>query len=331
MSRFVPTRALPFGHLMTIASALSEHVRRRPKLPELRRRFRTDDETEVLGVCSWHDDTPRATVIVLHGLTGDGDASYIVNTAHKLFARGFDVVRLNARNCGGTESWTPTLYHTGLTEDLAAVVDTLVAEGRGPLHAIGFSMGGNVVLKYAGERGAASHLERVVAVSPPVEIALASAAIDRGFLNGIYQRAFLDSLADLVRRKAKLFPGRYDVAGLKGATSLRIFDDRYIAPCFGFADADDYYFRASAGRHLEGIRAETLVLHARDDSFVPAAPLEEWRRWAPDHVHIEITERGGHVGFVARRAARVGDPDAFWAENRAVDWVSGQAGQLLGT
>lgn len=321
---FVPTRALPFGHLMTIAGALSEHVRRRPSLPEERRRFVTDAETSVLGVCSWHGDS-RPTVIVLHGLTGDADASYIVNTAHKLFARGFDVVRLNARNCGGTEAWTPTLYHTGLTDDLAAVIATLSEEGRGPLFAIGFSMGGNVVLKYAGERGADSGLSRVVAVSPPVEIALASAAIDRGFLNGIYQRAFLDSLEAMVRRKAKLFPGRYDVGGLRGAKTLRIFDDRYIAPCFGFADADDYYFRASAGRHLEGIRAETLVLHSKDDSFVPAAPLLEWQRWAPEHVRIEVTERGGHVGFVAGRASRRGDPDPFWAENRAVDFITAVA------
>ncbi len=213
-------------------------------------------------------------------------------------------------------------------DDLVRVMDGVGIE-RAPL--IGFSMGGNVVLKYAGERGAACGLERIVAVSPPIEIALASAAIDRGFLNGIYQRAFLESLAAMVRRKARLFPERYDVAGLRGAKTLRIFDDRYIAPCFGFADADDYYFRASAGRHLEGIRAETLVLHAKDDSFVPAAPLEEWEKWAPDHVHIRVTERGGHVGFVAGRSSRGADPDPFWAENRAVDWVTRAGADQLGT
>ena len=150
MSNFVPSRALPFGHAMTIVSALSDHVRPRPALTTQERRFVVDDETKVLALCSWQPNRLACpTVVVHHGLTGNAGAANVLATAHKFYLAGFNAVRLNARNRGGSEDLTPTLYHSGLTDDLACVLETLYEEGHEHLHAVGFSMGGNTMMSYA--------------------------------------------------------------------------------------------------------------------------------------------------------------------------------------
>ncbi len=323
---FVPHPIAGGGHPGTITSALLDPRRR--SVPPTPRRWiiAVDEHTSVTALCSWQPERRRApTMVLVHGLTGDADSGYVRGTAMKAWLRGFNTVRVNVRNCGGTEALTSTLYHVGLSSDLRAVVSRLIDVGLPRIYCTGFSMGANIVLKMAGEWGddIPEAVRGLVAVSPPIELAASSKAIDTGFWNGLYQRSFLKELTALVRRKAEAHPGRYDVAALRGVRNLRDFDGRFVAPCFGFADADDYYERASAGRVVAAITVPTLVLHAADDSLVPIDAIAEWQARRPENVRFAITERGGHVAFLGAEPA-VGadhrDLDRFWAENRVVEF-----------
>ncbi len=309
---------------MTIAGALLDDLRRQPlPVPVTDRAFRIDDQTQLSTLVSWQaEPTAAPTLVLLHGLTGSADAGYMRSTTIKLFRAGFNVVRVNIRNCGGTEALTPTLYHTGLTEDLRAILSTLREEGHRSLYVAGFSMGGNMLLKLLGEWGAQTPAEVKggVAISPPINLAAASKALNEGLFNKLYQRNFLSNLKAFIRRKAALFPQRYDTQGLDQIRTLREFDDAYIAPCFGFKSADDYYARASAGPQLNRINVPLLVLAARDDSIIPIEDFERWQRTKPPHIDLIITDHGGHAGFIAK--ATNADPDRFWAENRLVDYLS---------
>jgi predicted alpha/beta-fold hydrolase len=182
-------------------------------------------------------------------------------------------------------------------------------------------MGGNVALKLACELGAEAPqwILGVAAVSPPIELGAASRAIDSGIVNIIYQQSFLRFLTGLVRRKAMQHPDRYDVTGLRRIRTLRAFDDRYIAPMFGFTGADDYYQRASAGPLLDALSIPALIIHAQDDSIIPTAAFDAWQRKRPRDVTFLITDRGGHTGFIGRS---IPHEDRFWAENRIVEWLA---------
>lgn len=318
-----PTRWLRSGHTMTIASALLDDWREPALPPSQPRFFDTAPGTRVLG--HWH--APSApdgpTAVLLHGLTGHASAGYMRGTAAELSARGFGVLRLNSRNCGGTEGLTDTLYHAGLSVDVKAVLHQLANEGHPRLFVAGFSMGGNIALKAVGELGpeAPDALYAVAAVSPPIRLGAASASIERGWVNAIYQRHFLDGLRGLYRRKATAHPGRFSTEGLDTVRSLRAFDDRFVAPNFDFAGADDYYARASAEPWLGRITCPTLVIQARDDSIVPEAPLEAWMARRPRNVTFELFESGGHVGFLQRRGAST----RFWAEARIAEFAAEHA------
>ena len=311
---------------MTITAAFSEAGRSRGG-PATRRLFRIDEQTRVLALTSWQANPLCApTVLVAHGLVGDANAGYIRGVTRKLVSAGFNVVRLNARNAHGTEALTPTLYHIGLTDDLRSVAETLHSEGHRRMYLVGFSMGANVALKLAAEYGPSrpEWLAGVVAISPPLDVAASSAAISQGLANGLYEQHFLISLKRLIVRKAKLYPDRYDARGVWRLRTLWDFDDRYIAPCFGFDGADDYYHHAGAGRLVHRIAAPTLVVHARDDTMIPFAPFERWRSARPREVMFMTPAHGGHVGFIGRGRAcnrYWRDPDRFWCENRVVQFL----------
>lgn len=320
---YAPSRLLKSGHAMTVASALADGWRRPALPPAEERRFRTAPGTEVLGL--WHPPPhPSAPVaIVLHGLTGDARAGYVRGVSAQLIRRGFGVLRLNARNQGGTEHLTDTLFHAGLTTDVRAVTHQLIAEGHPALVLVGFSMGGNVALKAAGEWGADAppELRGVAAVSPPVRLAEASATIERPGMNTIYQRSFMAGLRRLLKKKAALFPDRFDARDVDRVRSIRLFDDRYVAPAFGFSGADDYYARASADAVLDRLARPALVVHAADDSIVPKGPLEAWALRKPDCIQLELLETGGHVGFVQGRRGARATGSRFWAEARVADFA----------
>jgi len=299
-----------------------------PSLPEAEARvFETASESRVLARCHWHDArASRPTLLLLHGLEGSADAHYMRGMADKAFAAGFNVVRLNQRNCGGTDHLSVGVYNSGLTGDPAAVIDELThRDGLPSIAVAGYSLGGNLALKLAGEYGAAPPpaVRAFAAVSPTLDLASCIDALERPS-NWAYQQNFLRSLRARIRRKAALYPDRYSTAPLARVRSVRQFDDLYTAPMSGYRDAADYYHRASALRVADRIRVPTLVLTAADDPFVPVEPFRDPAVAGNPAVRVVITPRGGHCGFVARR--RNGDrDDGYWAERAVVDHAAAHA------
>ncbi len=319
---FVPHPALKNTHAQTLAGSLLP--RRTPLLSQNTedRFFDPAPSVRVLAHCSWQPQpTASPTLILTHGLEGSSQSSYMLGTAEKALAAGFNVVRLNVRNCGGTAHLTETLYHAGLTDDLRAIVRQL-SEGDGlkEIYLAGFSLGGNVSLKLAGEYGAQppAALKGLVAVSPSLHLSSCAEAIELPS-NFLYQLSFIISLKRSMRAKARLYPQRYDVSALRRIKTIRQFDDLYIAPQWGFRDASDYYEQASAHPHLQKITLPTLILHAQDDPFIPFAPFETEEVKANPNILLLAPARGGHVGFVA---ARTSNEDRFWAETKVVNFFT---------
>jgi hypothetical protein len=262
--------------------------------------------------------------------------------AKKGYAAGFNVVRINLRNCGGTEHLTPTLYHGGQSEDLRAVINELIErDGLKNLLLVGFSLGGNLVLKLAGEYGdnPPAQVLAISAVSPSVDLSASTIEISRRS-NWLYHVDFLRRLRRRIKLKQELYPELYDTSELHLVKSIRDFDDRYTAVAHGFRDADDYYTQASSIHLLERIRIPTLIIHAEDDPFIPFAPLRTSAAVTSPFILLVKTERGGHVAFLAAKprkannspphirspapepteASLYAEEDRFWAENRVIDF-----------
>jgi len=313
---FVPHARLRNGHLMTIVTWARR--RRFPQLPEPERRvFHVDSRARVVGRCHWQADRlARPTLVLLHGLEGSSDAHYMVGIADKAFAAGFNIVRLNQRNCGGTEDLSETLYHSGLTEDPIAVLRELRdRDGLASFAVAGYSLGGNLALKLAGELGAGfPGLHAAAAVSPTMDLERCVRALERRS-NFAYQWNFVRNLKGRMRRKARLFPDRYSTAPLRRIRTVREFDEVYTAPHFGFRDASDYYHRASALRVIEGIRVPTLILAAADDPFVPAETFSDPAVNANPWIRACVSPHGGHCAFLAPAD---GGEDGYWAEHTIV-------------
>ena len=320
---FIPPRVLTQGDAQTL-TAYCWPGRFRPVevASDEERLFEVERDVRVLARCRWHEDrTQHATLVMWHGIEGSSASAYMLSMAAKAFRAGFNVVRMNMRNCGGTEHLTPTLYHGGMSTDARAVIEELI--GRDRLTRIllaGFSLGGNNVLKMAGEfeDSPPPELLGVCAVSPSIDLHAGSVLLMKR-RNWIYHHNFLYRLRNRIRLKAKLFPGMYDTGGLRSARTIRQFDERYVAPAFGFSGADDYYTRASSLPHIARIRIPTLIIHAQDDPFVPFAPLRGPAIAANPYVLVVGPEHGGHVGFVS---ANSNGEDRFWAENRLIEFCA---------
>jgi len=294
---------------------VSTYLPREDRLPAAEDRlFKVEPDMQVLCHCHWQAERARRlTVIIVHGLEGSAESQYVIGNANKAWAAGWNVVRMNVRNCGGTENLGPSLYHSGLSSDVRAVVETLLSEDKlERIALIGYSMGGNQVLKAAGEWGsdAPAQLKGVAAVSPGADLD-ACATLLHEWGNRIYEWHFLISLKRHMRRKARLYPGRYDVKRLRGLRSIRDFDDRVTAFYCGFEGASDYYHRASAARVTERIAVPTIVIHALDDPFVTITPETRAKMLANPKIRYVETRHGGHCGFLG--AARNGY-DGRWAE-----------------
>jgi predicted alpha/beta-fold hydrolase len=322
---FVPRPALRGGHWMTLYSW--GNPRYFPHLPPPTRRFfDVASDTRVAADCHWQ---PRpwqhATLLALHGLNGSSQAHYMRGLAAKAFARGMNVVRLNQRNCGDTEHLATGLFHSGLTTDAALVVDELTGtDGLPAISVVGYSLGGNLALKLAGEYGrhAPPALVAVAAVSPIIEIAECTRALERRE-NVLYQWNFVKDLKRRIRRKAQCHPGRFDLSRLDSVKTVRGFDDAYTAPHFGFRSAEDYYHRASAMRVVDRIAVPALVITAEDDPFVPSQPFLDPRVAGNPYIDLRLCAHGGHCGFVGPKA-HPGD-DGYWAENQIVNFVDEHA------
>ncbi len=296
---FVPRRGLRGGHVQTLAG---HFLPRRNLLPEPERRFFTvADGAQVRCDCHWQRDRSAAlTAVIVHGLEGSSESTYVIGTGSKAWLAGMNVVRMNVRNCGGTEQLAPTLYHSGLSGDVGAVANELISRDHLPRVAIaGFSMGGNQVLKLAGEWGSAAprEVKAFAAVCPGMDLAASSAELHR-WSNRIYEWRFLWSLWRSMGRKARLFPEIYQRPRLRTLGSMRDFDNIVTARYCGFTDADDYYRRASSSPLVPRIAVPTLVIHAQDDPFVRILPESRAALAANPQVRFIETEHGGHCAFV---------------------------------
>jgi predicted alpha/beta-fold hydrolase len=233
---------------------------------------------------------------------------------------------MNMRNCGGTEQYSSTLYHSGLSGDVGAVMNFFLDRERlESIALIGYSMGGNLVLKLVGELGADAprELHSVVGVSPAIDLDLSATALHRP-QNRIYERRFLRNLLKRFRRKVELFPRAFDANRAAGIRSLRDFDDRIIALYSGFASAEDYYYRAAAARVVDRITVPTLILHALDDPFVHISRETRDKIAANPQVTMLETEHGGHCAFLAAPDPANGD-DGYWAETTLLRFVLAHA------
>ena len=320
MDGFVPRPSLQSGHKMTLFSW--GNPRYFPQLPApTRRYFDVDHDARVVADCHWQPRPwTRPTLVALHGLNGSSEAHYMRGLAAKAFVRGMNVVRLNQRNCGDTEHLSAGLFHSGLTADAAHVIDELIAvDGLSALAVAGYSLGGNLALKLAGEYGdrAPQAVRAVAAVSPIIEIGECVTALERP-ANVLYQWNFVRDLKRRMRRKDRFRPGLFDLNKLRGIRTVREFDEAYTAPYFGFKDADDYYHRASAMRIVDRICLPALVITAEDDPFVPSHPFRDPKVVGNPNIHVVICEHGGHCGFAGPAC---GEDDGYWAERQIVEFV----------
>lgn len=320
-SAFVPARGLSIGHVITIFAWARGRTYPGLTAPEMRL-IRVDAESQVRADCYWQPNRQACrTLLCLHGLEGSSEKHYMRGLAHKALRRGWNVVLLNQRNCGGTEHLTPGLYHSGLTADPMAVIRALVtAEGLSRFSVVGYSLGGNLAIKLAGELPDHPDLPvvSVAAVCPTIDLALCSDALDWR-QNLLYQLNFLKGLKARMRRKASAFPGRYDLTPLDAIRTIRQFDDTYTAPSHGFGTAARYYELASGIRVAGRITVPALIIAAKDDPFVPVSQYQVDAIRGNPNVHVSLQRHGGHCGFVGRPTA---DSDGYWAEDAAVDFVS---------
>jgi uncharacterized protein len=326
---FIPRRFLTNGHLQTIAGNYLSRVDKLPvpeaQLVEVSPATTNQIASQVLCHCHWQPIGIRAarpTAIIVHGLEGSSNSQYVIGNANKLWRAGCNVVRMNMRNCGGTEALTPTLYHSGLSSDVLAVMNFFAPQfSLQSVSLIGYSMGGNLVLKLAGELGAVAPavLQSVIGVSPAVDLGPSADAMHVP-QNRLYEMKFLHNLLRRFRRKAALFPRAYDRNRAAGIHSLREFDDRITALYSGFASADDYYHRAAAARVLNRIAVPTLILHALDDPFIRLTPESRDAINANPNINLFETTHGGHCAFLAQPNPGIGD-DGYWAEHTLLQFL----------
>lgn len=319
---FVPRRFLRGGHAQTIAGNFLPRPNRLP-IPE-ERLFQIEQDVQVLCHCHWQPQRQhRLTLMIVHGLEGSSNSRYVIGTGSRAWERGWNVVRMNIRGCGGTEHLSSTLYHSGLSQDVEKLVASMIAsDGLQRVALAGFSMGGNQVLRAVGQWGPNTPPELIAAatVSPACDLAISSDRIHAA-ANSLYEWWFLKSLRKSFRRKSELWPGRYDPELLKNVHSVRDFDEHITARYMGFAGADDYYDQASSSHVLDRIAIPTLVIHSDDDPFVVMSPESQRKLTENSYVTFLQTRHGGHCAFIAQPSPDRSD-DGRWAERKIIEFLA---------
>ena len=292
-------------------------------LPQESRFFSVEPYAQLQGFCHWQDNHKASpTAVLVHGLEGSSDSRYMRGIAAKAYRKGFNVIRMNQRTCGGTEHLSHTLYNSGLSGDYRAIFKELAhKDGLTGIWLVGYSMGGNLVLKAAGELGQTEPaLAGVAAVCPNINPTVCARALEEP-RNFIYHRHFLTRLKSRLRRKAALLPGKWDLSQLDQIATISEFDDRYTAHDGGYRDGADYYDRAGARHVLATLTVPTLIITAQDDPFIPYSMFTVPEIQRHRHIHVVAPSYGGHCGFFHR--GREGE-DPYWAENRIVDFLLGR-------
>jgi predicted alpha/beta-fold hydrolase len=319
---FVPIISNP--HLLTIAGNYWPRKLDVQRFPVEERLFETEPGVQVL-VHSQHPTVePVAQIVIVHGLEGSSAAGYACSLAQAALELGCSVHRFNMRGCGGTEAICGnTLYHSGQTCDVLALTRALREISSAPIFLCGFSLGGNVVLKLAGELGAtaADYIAGVIAVSTPIDLA---ACVRRLRLrsNFVYANRFLKRLKQRIRLKERLTPGLFDLSLLPSIKTIYDFDDVYTARSFGFGTADRYYETQSAQRFLDRIRIPTLLVQAQDDPLIPFEIYRQPALTRNPHLTLIAPEHGGHLGFIAR------DKPRLWLDGVLLEWLQATRNKL---
>jgi len=279
-----------------------------------------EPDVRLLLRASWQEREKSPALVIVHGLQGSDRSSYALATGLHAWSRGWHVVRMNLRGSGDSEQLCPRLYNAGLDGDLLGVLRR-VAERVPWVAVIGFSLGGNLALLCLARRAAAlpAGLIGGVAVSPPLDLGACADALARPG-NWLYERHFMAELRESYRRRQQLRPDLYEAGRELSPRTIREYDDAITAPYGGYAGADDYYARSSAGPRLRELTHPALILAAADDPMIPRGTVEQWP--LSPVVRRELLNTGGHVGFVAATRA----PGSLWAAERALDYLEGLDG-----
>lgn len=298
------------GHLQTIVPAL---WRTRFSLPFDRERITTSDG-DFLDI-DWLRSSSERLLIISHGLEGNSRRPYMLGMANIFFSNDWDVLCWNYRGCSGEMNIRPVFYHSGATDDLETVISH-ASEGYTEICLVGFSLGGNLTLKYLGEHHRSRYrISKAVAISVPLDLSASSDKIGERE-NSLYTKRFLKTLKSKVLLKSRLFPKEIDVRGLERIRLLREFDDIYTGPLHGFDGADDYYSQCSSLNFLSKISAKVLILNARNDPFLSGTCYPEELGFQLSQVYMEFPDHGGHVGFTPRKWKEM-----YWSEKRALEFL----------
>jgi hypothetical protein len=314
-SAFAPPFWLAGAHAQTILGAI---LPRRLAVPWDRERLELADG-DFLDIDWWRQPAGDGRLAILsHGLEGSSRGGYIEGTAAALHARGWSVLAWNFRGCSGQLNRLPRSYYSGETGDLARVIRH--AETPGPIALIGYSLGGNVTVKYLGESSPDPRIAAGVAVSAPLDLASCAAALDLRPGNRLYLHRFLRTMIAKAEARARMFPAKVPALPREARRSIVAFDDAITAPLHGFRDAADYYAKCSGRFFIESIRVPLLILSAKDDPFLTPAAFPEAQAACSERLHLEAPARGGHVGFLDFAAGT-----APWSEKRIAEFLDSHA------
>ncbi len=320
---FVPRRGMKYGDVQTLVASFLPRAVQLPISQSVAVEVDATTSSRVVCHCNWQPESVRRirmTLLLVHGLEGSSQSQYMLGNAAKAWRAGWNVIRMNMRNCGGTERLSTTLYHSGLSGDVRAVSEFFAGQHDLQQMAwVGYSMGGNLVLKAAGEYAvkAPAWLRAVVGVSPVIDMQPSADALHDA-RNRIYEWNFLRNMLARYRRKAKLFPEIFSLDNCRLVHSIRTYDEYIVAPNSGFAGADDYYFRAASARLIDKVSVPTLILHALDDPFIRLLPETRAKILANSSIHLVETAHGGHCGFLAPKKDL---DDGYWAESTLATFI----------
>ena len=308
-------------HLSTLAGNFWKRAIDETKYPTRKVLYATEPGTRVIVDENRPAGDVKGEVLMVHGLEGSSGSGYMVSLAQALCESGFAAHRMNMRGCGGSEHLTPTLYHSGLTTDALSVLRQIREKTAAPLFQAGFSLGGNLTLKLAGELGGGADglVAGFIAVSTPIDLAECVCRIDARE-NFLYQRRFVRSLRRRYLLRHVGDPERFPLDGLERVRTIYGFDDQFTAPHFGFGTAANYYKTQSALNFVAGIRIPTLVVQAKDDPMIPFDLYSDARLALNPAIGVCAVSHGGHLGFISRRRPR------FWLDPLIIQWITEQVG-----
>jgi predicted alpha/beta-fold hydrolase len=310
---FKPAWWLNSAHLQTI---WPEIIRKKVAIPVHFKTFELSDGDFLELV--WSQQGFKDTVILLHGLGGSVDSPYIRGMVNALNQFEFNTVVIHFRGCSKKQNRSPYMFHAGETSDISEVIESLTSNASGKIFAVGFSIGANILLKYLGELGAKTPLSGAVAISTPFSLERTQASLSRGF-SKIYQHYLLTRLKYLIFRQfINKEQNHFNLLSVLMANDLKKFDEIVTAPLHGFKNASDYYAQASSFSYLRFINIPTLLIHAKDDPFLPGDFIPK-RTQLSSFIKILLTEKGGHVGFVSGTSPQLAE---YWLEKVVPDFLN---------